>query len=68
MQPGPEFDSLVNVDGDNLLTMELVAACLVMSESIRRGEVNLCQFASNSECGTYGRIMMSRTMFHTIGG
>jgi hypothetical protein len=48
--------------------MEFVAACLVMAERIRRREVNLCQFASNSECGTYGRIMMSRTMFHTIGG
>ena len=68
MQPGPEFDVLVNVDGDNLLTMEFVAACLVMSERIRRGEVNLCQFASTAESGTYGRIMMSRTMYHKIGG
>ena len=68
MQPGSEYHVLVNVDGDNLLTIEFVTASLFMADRISRGEVNLCQLASTSESGTYGRIMLSRTLYHKLGG
>ena len=62
------FDVLVNVDGDNLLTLEFVEQCLEIAHRMKSGSVALAQFYGSGEAGTYGRIMIRRSLFHLLGG
>ena len=54
------FDVLVNVDGDNLLTLEFVEQSLRLAARIKEGEVG-CAQCDGGEAGTYGRIMIRRS-------
>jgi len=59
---------LCNVDGDNLLTLDFVEHALEMAARIKSGAVGCAQFYGHGEAGTYGRIMIDRTLFHKLGG
>ena len=62
------FDVLCNVDGDNLLTLGFVEHCLTMAGRMKSGEVGCTHFYGSGEAGTYGRIMITRNLFHKLGG
>ena len=68
MLPNDSYDALCNVDGDNLLTVEFVIAALEVAGRIKSGDVNVAQFYSTDAPGTYGRIMIKRSLFHALGG
>ena len=68
MLPDDSYPVLVNVDGDNLLTWEFVQSALVMAHRVCQGELNLVQFATTQDGGTYGRIMIGRALFRQLGG
>ena len=59
---------LCNVDGDNLLTLDFVELCLSVGARIKEGSVGCAQFYSTCEAGTYGRIMIARSLFRKLGG
>ena len=68
MIPDDKYDTLVCVDGDNILTLEFVEQALVMAARIKASEVGCVQFLGPGEAGTYGRIMIGRALFHKLGG
>lgn len=68
MLPDDSYHVLCNVDGDNLLTLEFVEQALVMAARMKSGEVGCTQFYGSGDAGTYGRIMIGRTLFHKLGG
>ena len=67
-QPTDDYDALVNIDGDALLTSEFVHSCLTLASDIKKGEVAAVHFYSTHEPGTGGRIMISRQLFWKLGG
>ena len=68
MLPDDSYDALCNVDGDNVLTTSFCQIALVMAGRIKRGTVNVAQFAAPEEPGTCGRVMIKNSLFHQLGG
>jgi hypothetical protein len=62
------YHVLCNVDGDNLLTLEFVEQALEMAARVKSGEIACAQFYGSGNPGTYGRIMIDRTLFQKLGG
>ena len=62
------YHVLCNVDGDNLLTLDFVEQSLAVAARVKSGEVACAQFYGSGEAGTYGRIMIDRTLFSKLGG
>ena len=68
MLPDESYDALCNVDGDNVLATSFCQIALVTAGRIKRGTVNVAQFAAPEEPGTCERVMIKRTLFRQLGG
>ncbi len=68
LPPCETFDVLVNVDGDNILTVGFVEAAVTLAARMKSQELKMVHFSSSYEAGTYGRIAVATNTFLTLRG